>query len=279
MPAADTFTPPPRPTATFEITLTDEQIAAFHADGFTSVDRITTDEELEWLRTIYDFLFTEKLGGAPGLYFDLSRPYDADGDDLLPQVLVPERRFPELLDTVYAANCRRIAEQLLIGDEPTESDPLTMWGHMIRKPPLVGHETPWHQDESYWDVHFDYHAVGFWMPLDEATVESGCMQFVPGSNQGEVLPHRHINDDPAVHGLWAEGVDSTRRVAIPLRPGGATMHHPRTLHYTAPNTTENARRAYAIELQFPPTRRSEPADKPWVIDGQEAWSDRKFDWK
>ena len=35
--------------------------------------------------------------------------------------------------------------------------------------------------------------------------------------------------------------------ACPLSAGGATFHHPRTLHYTAPNTTDVPRLAYPID--------------------------------
>ena len=38
--------------------------------------------------------------------------------------------------------------------------------------------------------------LGVWVPLDVATVDSGCMHFKPGSHTGPVLEHRHVNDDP-----------------------------------------------------------------------------------
>lgn len=261
----------PHPGGSFEVSLTDDQIAAFARDGFTWVPRITTDEELEWLRTIYDWLFDGKRGAFKGGYFDLARPYDADGEDLLPQVLGPEKRFPQLLETIYYRNCRKLAAQLL-GVDPSS---IFGWGHMIRKPARIGHETPWHQDEAYWDTGYDYRAVGVWMPLDVASVESGCMQFIPGSHTGDVLPHSHINDDPATHGLYTTApVDTTKAVAVPLEPGGATMHHPRMLHFTGPNTTGHQRRAYANEFQLPSTKRATPAERPWVEAGQEEWNKR-----
>ena len=34
----------------FDVRLTDDQIEQFHTDGYTWVPRLTTDEELEWLR-------------------------------------------------------------------------------------------------------------------------------------------------------------------------------------------------------------------------------------
>ena len=44
---------PPPPIA-FEVDITDEQVAFFHENGHVTVDRITTDDELEWFRAAYD---------------------------------------------------------------------------------------------------------------------------------------------------------------------------------------------------------------------------------
>ncbi|HMK12512.1 MAG TPA: phytanoyl-CoA dioxygenase family protein, partial [Acidimicrobiales bacterium] len=239
---------PPFPTATFQLEPTSEQVEHFAANGFVSVPRITTDEEVEWLGVVYDLLFEKKAGAFKGGYFDLARAYDAEGDDLLPQVLSPEHRFPQLRETVYVRNARRMASALLGVDETS----LHGWGHMILKPAMRGHETPWHQDEAYWPADKAYTAVGAWMPLDDASIESGCLHFVPGSHRGPVLSHHHIGDDPSVHGLEADDADTTGAVAVPIPAGAATFHHPRMIHYAGPNTTSRARRAYANEFQLAP---------------------------
>ena len=240
--------------------------------GFIAVERLTTDAELAWLGDVYDGFFADKRGGVAGAYFDLARPYDSAGEDLLPQVLVPEQRVPELLDTVYHTNARRVAAALL-GVDGTE---LEVWGHMISKPPRIGHETPWHQDEAYWDPSKRFNALGVWMPLDDCDESNGCMTFLPGSHlRYDVLPHRHISDDPNVHGLQlVEPVDVSSAVAVPLRAGGATFHHARMLHFTAANRSERRRRAYANEWQTPPIDAPTRADRPWIEQTFEALARR-----
>ncbi len=261
---------PPPPRTDLKVHLTPEQVASFHEQGFLAVGRITSDAELEWLAEIYDRLFEAHQSGVPGGYFDLSRPYDSDGPDLLPQVLRPELLHPELYQATYFRNARRIAAQLLGTDEAA----LEGWGHLIQKPARIGGELPWHQDEAYWDPRLEYSAVGVWMPLDPATLESGCMEFIPGSHRGEVLPHRHIGDDPAVHGLVSDGVDASGAVSVPVAPGSATVHHCRTLHHSRPNTTGRVRRACATEFQLEPRRRARPAERPWVRETARAWRKR-----
>jgi ectoine hydroxylase-related dioxygenase (phytanoyl-CoA dioxygenase family) len=149
---------------------------------------------------------------------------------------------------------------------------------MILKPPHVGGELPWHQDEAYWDTGFRYRALGSWMPLDPATRESGCMHFLPGSHLGPVRPHRHLEDDPRVHGLVTDGVDARGQIAVPLDPGGASFHHCRTLHRTPPNASGRVRRAWANELQLEPVplAADDEPDRPWVRAGKVAWKGRRI---
>jgi Phytanoyl-CoA dioxygenase (PhyH) len=262
---------PPLPCVELDVEVHPSMAEEFREHGFTSIGRITTDEELEWFGVVYDRMFEAKQGGVRGAYFDLARPYDADGDDLLPQALFPERAVPELLQTQYLRNARTVAAALL--DEPAAR--LEVWGHMIYKPPRTGHATPWHQDEAYWDPGQRFHAVGAWMPLDDCDADNGCMTFVPGSHRSEVLPHRHIDDDPDVHGLeFADEVDVSTAVAVPLPAGGATFHHPRTYHYTGPNRSERRRRAYANEFQTPPVPVDVPAERPWIDETRAAMARR-----
>ena len=77
------------------------------------------------------------------------------------------------------------------------------------------------------------------------------------------LPHRHLTDDPAVHGLEFAvdvDVDVAAAVSVPLDAGGATFHHPRTFHHTGPNATGRRRRADADEVQTPPVPAGSRAD-------------------
>jgi hypothetical protein len=103
------------------------------------------------------------------------------------------------------------------------------------------------------------------------------MHFLPGSHTGPVLPHRHIDDDPNVHGLWTEVADDAAAVPVPLEPGGATFHHCRTLHMTTPNVSNHVRRAWGTEIQIEPGALppGEQPDHPWMRETEEAWKRRK----
>ena len=122
-----------RPDATFQIDLAEEQIASYRDNGFLSIERITTDEEVEWLREIYDQLFVERAGEEKGMYYDLAAPRGHSGREVLPQVLGPDLRIPELRESNHYRNALKLGTQLLGGDEK-----VTAGGHMIFKPAQYG---------------------------------------------------------------------------------------------------------------------------------------------
>ena len=270
----------PRPEVDFTVEPTADEVAFFRENGYLVVDRITTDEELDWLAEIYEQIFDPANAGKGGAPVDRSADVGADGQNLLLQAFMPEVFHPELLQTAAHRNARRYAVALL-GVEPDE---VSSWGHMIRKGP-GGRAAPWHQDEAYWDPELTYHALGCWIPLHDVTEEMGAMQFIPGSHKRGVLPHR-ADGDPALHVLVVDE-DTSTRVACPLKKGGCTFHDKNTLHYTAPNETDRPRLAFPTEFQVAP--RPRPAGTvpswPWVdewrdISGARApggyWADGTF---
>jgi ectoine hydroxylase-related dioxygenase (phytanoyl-CoA dioxygenase family) len=252
---------------THEVTLTDDQVAQFWEQGFLTLDRITSDEEIERLRQIYDELFSNKAGKEKGRFFDLGGVKGHEGEEVLPQVLGPERMYPELVESVYRRNAIEVGARLL-GESHHK---LTVFGHMILKPAGFGRETPWHQDEAYNPAtDMDKHAVSLWMPLEEATVESGCMQFIPGSHRSEVVEHHPIDHNPLVHGLATDVVDASKAVACPLAPGAATVHYTRTMHYAGPNTSSRPRRAFIQVVSAPGRKRETPTSRPWLEEQRKA---------
>ncbi len=240
------------------ITLTPEQIQFYHTNGFLAIDSITTPEEIARLRTVYDRLFLQRAGREEGNQFDLAGTDEEGKEASLPQILGPRKYAPELADTLYEANALAISRQLLGADAQFGGD------HAIFKPAHSGAPTPWHQDEAYWNPSINYRSLSVWRPLQEATLENGCMQFVPGSQKMEVVTHRPIGGDARVHGLelYAD-VDLSTAVACPLPAGGATFHDSRTLHFTGANKSDVPRRAYILGFGLPGTPRTDGRRFPW----------------
>jgi ectoine hydroxylase-related dioxygenase (phytanoyl-CoA dioxygenase family) len=232
-------------------TLTSAQIAFFHREGYLALDKFVDEDEIVWMREIYDRLFRDRAGRDAGDQFDLAGTDEEGKEAALPQILNPAKYAPELKQGRFREKALAVAHELLGPEAVYQGE------HAIFKPARTGAETPWHQDEAYWAEDKEFNAFSLWIPLQEATIENGCMWFVPGSHRREVLPHHCINNDPRIHGLEVDDADTSTAVACPLPAGGCTIHHNRTLHYTGPNRSDIPRRAYILGFGMAPKPRSE----------------------
>lgn len=246
------------------ISLSEAQREFYAQNGFLALPQLSTSAEIEMMRAAYDRIFSEQAGRAEGNQFDLAGTDEDDKPQALPQILQPEKYAPELWDTLARANALHICRQLLGEDLEAQGS------HAIFKPAKHGATTPWHQDEAYWNPNFSYRSMSVWLPLQDVDEENGCMQFIAGSHQNEIAPHRSIGDDPRVHGLELSpdaGVDTSNPTICPLPAGGATFHPSRTLHFTAANFSDRPRRALIMMFGAPPAKREDlglpPRRFPW----------------
>jgi ectoine hydroxylase-related dioxygenase (phytanoyl-CoA dioxygenase family) len=220
--------------------LTRRQLDQFAADGFLAIPSLVPNAAIQEVRALLNPLF-ERFGELP---CRVKRDLAATGVAGEASVRSAEINRPTLLDRrlkrseVFRA-CHAIAAQVAGRAVAYTFD------HAIYKAPLNQAETPWHQDHAYTGLRTPLRTVHFWIPLQDATVENGCMHFVPRSHlQGLKAHARHANG----HVLSASNVDSSSAKACPLPVGGATIHSPLTLHYTGPNTTSTVRGAWIIHF-------------------------------
>ena len=204
-------------------------------------------EEIPQVRKIYDRLFNEDRSRTEGDLYDLTGAKEKGKKEDVAQILQPGKYAPALLETQMVANLKAMMKQLLGPEARMVGD------HAINKPPHNNSPTPWHQDEAYWSPAKEYRGLSVWVALQPATKLNGCMHFVPGSHNLEVIPHQPIGDNPLTPGLEVVpgAFDFSPAVACELPAGGATFHLERTLHYTGVNQSDDYRRAYiAVGTQF-----------------------------
>ena len=216
-------------------------ISDFHRDGFVAVENVTTPEDLERISRI--------LAGLYRRYRVLTRlryAWDLGPGDspALPEILEVNQAIelaPALAGTLTFQRCRALAEALLGRAVEYRFD------HAIYKPAFNGRATAWHQDEAY-TLDPRLVTAHVWVPLQDVSVEMGCMQFIPGSHRERLRPHHRLEHRRHAHALTTDDVDVRRAVACPLRAGDVTVHMPRTLHYTGPNLTAVPRLAWSVEF-------------------------------
>ena len=111
----------------------------------------------------------------------------------------------------------------------------------------------WHQDLNYWGLD-GADEVTAWFTLTPATIENGCMRFVPGSHRRKDVPHV---DSFAKDNLLTRGqeiavkVDESEAVDVLLRAGQTSLHHGHMFHASGPNTTNERRVGIAIRYVAP----------------------------
>ena len=257
------------------VQITDEDVAHFKTKGWLRMDAITTPDEVERLRGIFDRLFEERAGWERGRSFDMVGNDAREQKPRLAQILRPTDFAPELNDIAFRANAMEIARRLLgPGTEP-------WFEHAILKPARDGAATPWHQDEAHrYDAEVAYEQLSIWMPLQPATEENGCISYITGSHQGPVLEHRPLGGDPRKPALECIGnFDPALAEPCPLPPGGAAIHHGRTIHGAGANATDAPRRAYILAFRGP--MRPVPGGKlhPWNEGKRTAAAERAQAWE
>ena len=139
---------------------------------------------------------------------------------------------------VYAGESLVAIARHFLGD-----DLLLKFNSCFVKPARTGSATPWHQDNGLWRDG-ETEPFNFWMALDPATRANGCLQFIPGSQQTEIVPHVLYPD--SIHGeLPRERVRTmVERYGvhhIELEPGDAVFWHSSLWHYSPPNTSDQGR--------------------------------------
>lgn len=122
----------------------------------------------------------------------------------------------------------------------------------IYKNPGVGGEVIPHQDGTFLFTD-PASTVGFWIALDDATVQNGCLQFIPGSHKGGV--HRRLtrNADKEsteflVYDKPAPTYPSSNFTSVPVSKGSCVLIHSQVVHRSDPNKSDKSRHAYTFHV-------------------------------
>ena len=128
---------------------------------------------------------------------------------------------------------------------------------LMLKPPEVGSQKGWHQDSPYWPIE-PMALCSCWLPLDDATLENGCMWALPGRHD-RPLPHVSVTDDFVISD---DCLDTSQGIAVPMRAGNGLFFHSLLPHYTAPNRSSKWRRAMVLSYMSARSRYTGPGESP-----------------
>ena len=102
--------------------------------------------------------------------------------------------------------------------------------------------TSWHLDTPFWSFS-DRRAMSIWVALDDATIENGCLYFIPGSFHSTTFENPGIGKNmDAVFDFYPQFIKS-KSVAVPMKAGSCSFHNGLTIHGAGANMTNGFRRA------------------------------------
>jgi hypothetical protein len=199
--------------------LSSAEVTAFRQQGFLKITPFAPPNDIALVRSIIDDL------------------YSREGREIGPQDNLLHRA-PELRRTSVFRSCSAIAKQLLGKTTGYAFD------QALYKEPHGRNGTPWHQDGAFHGP-FTNKTIGFWIPFQDVTAESGCLHFIPLGDQATLLPHRpfYPND---YRSLMTDHVNPSQAVACPLSLGEASVHGPLTLHMALANSMDFIRRTWTL---------------------------------
>jgi ectoine hydroxylase-related dioxygenase (phytanoyl-CoA dioxygenase family) len=236
--------PAPRSAEEWEqYRLTDGQVAFYEEHGYLAGIRMLDAAQVEALRA--ELAGLTKPGHAErGLWYEFHSNESADPARVLFHALGAWRIAPGFHDLLWNPRFTVPASQLLGGA-------VRFWhDQLFCKPARHGGCVAWHQDYSYWTRTTPLAHLTCWTGLDDSTRENGCVHYVPGSHRWADLPVTGLAGDmEAIQSvLTEEQKEMFKPVAIELKAGEASFHHPRMIHGSYANDTERPRRATVINV-------------------------------
>lgn len=228
-----------------EYRLTEEQVHFFNENGFLPGIKMLDENQIEVLRGELSELTDSNYAGSE-LFYEFHNNESADPQTILFHALGAWRVTKGFHDVLWNPRFV-IAAQQLMGNKAVR-----FWhDQLFYKPAKKGGVVAWHQDYSYWTRTKPVAHLTCWCALDDATVENGCLQYIPGSHQWGLLPKPVIAGElQGIKDFLNEEQQEkfAHPVYAPVKAGEAIFHHSLTLHGSGENKSRQPRRAFVINV-------------------------------
>lgn len=169
------------------------------------------------------------------------------GGFALYNVMLPRMHHGEWQGNAFERRAKDIADQLKGGDMVIDFDQI-----FAKAPQSGGSAFQWHQDLAYWpDLDADPSSATCWLAVSDATLENGCLRYLPGSHlEGALRKHYTVGSSRAAATTLFTPVDESRErpVPAPVSRGDLIVHHERCLHASTPNRSDSWRHVYVLSM-------------------------------
>ncbi|XP_029468457.1 phytanoyl-CoA dioxygenase domain-containing protein 1 isoform X2 [Rhinatrema bivittatum] len=249
--------------------ISEEQIRKFHEDGFLILEGFFTSEECDAMqlqiqemlasmdvpphcRTVFSTHEEEQLQAQGSADYFLSSGdkihfffekgvFDEKGNFRIPK----EKSVNKIGHALHASV--PIFKQITHSPQVQELGwklglvrPLIVQSMYIFKQPGLGGEEPLGR------------LVGFWIAVEDATEENGCLWFVPRSHTKGItrrMVRTPTGSFPRTKFIGSEqNYPAEEFVAVPVKKGGLVLIHGEVVHKSELNSSEKSRHAYSFHV-------------------------------
>ena len=255
---------------TSSITFDEKQQEQFMAQGYLRLGKVVDAEGLAALQSRIDAIMLGEISyekmqfqmdGASADYDKMERPtWGNQAPSLAYRRIMGLEQDPLFLAYMQHPVFRAITQHF-IGDNVSIFRAMFM-----NKPAEKGTVLPWHQDVGEgWGLDQNP-IVTVWTALDEAVVENGCMQVVPGSNNLGILnPGHYVSEEDQQKYASVDKV-----IDLEAEAGEAILLHNWLMHRSGINHTGSPRRALSVAYMDATTRKKSTGQTFPVIFGDNA---------
>jgi phytanoyl-CoA hydroxylase len=194
-------------------------------------------------RVAYDGLFFQR-DTTTGRYEDLAYGHGYEGPSLNYRKVEKLEKDPLFFAWLTNPLFERVCRGWIEGD-------VTLYrAVLMNKASQGGTVLPWHQDGGrFWGLDRDP-MLQIWTALDDAPIEAGCVEFLPGTHRGGlatplggVVPVELVEREAA-----------RTPVRAPVKAGSALLIHNHVWHRSGVNRTASPRRAFSVCYMSAATR-------------------------
>ena len=218
------------------------QIKFYRENGFVVIEDFLSREELEhWRETVMNAVRNRKGVKIPG-----KAGKTGEDDGINEDAAYYGKVFDQLLNLwqtdegvkalMFDARIGELAARL------AGADGIRIWHDQALFKRPWANPTSWHLDTPFWSFS-DRKALSIWIALDDATLENGCLFFIPGSYKETEFENKGIGKNmDSIFEVYPQFVH-TRAVAAPMKAGSCSFHNGLTIHGANANMTNGFRRA------------------------------------
>jgi len=222
--------------------LNKDQVKWYRQNGFLVVDDFLDAVELKhWQETVMNAVRRRKGVKMPGKELKTG---EADG--INEDAAYYGKVFDQLLNlwqTDEGVKALMMDERIgKMAADLAGVDAIRIWHDqaLIKRP--WANPTSWHIDTPFWSFS-DRNAISIWIALDDATLENGCLFFIPGSCHETTFENKGIGKNmDGIFEVYPQFL-KTNSVAAPMKAGSCSFHNGLTIHGANANMTSGSRRA------------------------------------